>query len=137
MINSKINYSFFSFMWQMVGFIPTSLVERSREDITLLSAKLATSFFLESFIHAKEKLNIVQWVELLTKQVNKALCERFRPFTLSCPLQFDSSTAACSWFLDHMAGDTNWPTTIFLKCQVGTIRQMFHRLCIHVIQKLR
>lgn len=52
-------------------------------------------------------------------------------------VQFDSSTAACSWFLDHMASDTNWPTTIFLKCQVATIRQMFHRLCIHVIQKLR
>ena len=63
-------------------------------------------------------MNIVQWVELLTKQ-------------------FDSSTAACSWFLNHMAKDNNWPVTIFLKCHVNTIRQMFHRLCIHVIQKLR
>jgi hypothetical protein len=65
-------------MWQMVGFIPTTFSERSSasEDITLLSAKLSTSFFLESFIHAKEKLNIVQWVELLTKQ-------------------FDSSASAC------------------------------------------
>ena len=70
------------------------------EDITLLSAKLATSFFLESFIHAKEKLNIVQWVELLTKQ-------------------FDSSTSACAWLLNHMAEDSNWPVTIFLKCQVA------------------
>jgi hypothetical protein len=52
-------------------------------------------------------------------------------------LQFDSSTAACSWFLNHMADDDTWPVTIFLKCQVATIRQMFHRLCIHVIQKLR
>ena len=58
-------------MWQMVGFIPTTLGEHSQKDITLLSAKLATSFFLESFIHAKEKLNIVQWVELLTKQVGR------------------------------------------------------------------
>jgi len=57
-------------MWQMAGFIPTTLGEGSPEDITLLSAKLATSFFLESFIHAKEKLNIVQWVECLTKQVS-------------------------------------------------------------------
>jgi ubiquitin carboxyl-terminal hydrolase 34 len=56
---------------------------------------------------------------------------------LSSLWQFDSSTTACSWFLDHMASDTNWPVTIFLKCQVATIRQMFHRLCIHVIQKLR
>lgn len=56
-------------MWQMVGYIPTTLRERTDEDITLISAKLATSFFLESFIHAKEKPNIVQWIELLTKQV--------------------------------------------------------------------
>ena len=88
------------------------------EDVTLLSAKLATSFFLESFIHSKEKLNIVQWVELLTKK-------------------FDSSAAACRWFLDAMADDSHWLVTIFLKCQVATIRQMFHRICIHVIQKLR
>ena len=135
--NNIFDHTYFNFMWQMVGYIPTSLTVQSscssspsktmedttvhlsdNEDITLLSAKLATSFFLESFIHAKEKLNIVQWVELLTKQ-------------------FDSSTSACSWLLSHMAEDNNWPVTIFLKCQVATIRQMFHRLCIHVIQKLR
>lgn len=60
-------------MWQMVSFIPASLNERATtpgdQDITLMGAKLSTTFFLESFIHAKEKLNIVQWVELLTKQV--------------------------------------------------------------------
>ena len=33
-------------MWQMVSYIPTTLNQRSEEDITLLSAKLATSFFL-------------------------------------------------------------------------------------------
>ena len=110
-------------MWQMVSYIPTTLAfnlesDSANGDITLLSAKMATSFFLESFIHSKEKLNIVQWVELLTKQ-------------------FDSSNDACSWLLSHMAEDNHWPVTIFLKCQVATIRQMFHRLCIHVIQKLR
>ena len=116
--NNIFDHMYFNFMWQMVGYIPTTLHADHNEDITLFSAKLATSFFLESFIHAKEKLNIVQWVELLTKQ-------------------FDSSTSACAWLLSHMAEDNNWPVTIFLKCQVATIRQMFHRLCIHVIQKLR
>merc|ERR1719412_1351939 len=101
----------------MVSYVPNTLTPEA-EDITLLAVKLATSFFLESFIHAKEKLNIVQWVELLTKQ-------------------FDSSSSACAWLLNHMAEDNNWPVTIFLKCHVNTIRQMFHRLCIHVIQKLR
>lgn len=116
--NNIFDHTYFNFMWQMVSFVPNTLSTDSSEDITLLAVKLATSFFLESFIHAKEKLNIVQWVELLTKQ-------------------FDSSTTACSWFLSHMATDNTWPVTIFLKCHVNTIRQMFHRLCIHVIQKLR
>ena len=118
--NNIFDHTYFNFMWQMVSYVPNTLSPEASaaEDITLLAVKLATSFFLESFIHAKEKLNIVQWVELLTKQ-------------------FDSSTAACSWFLSHMANDNTWPVTIFLKCHVNTIRQMFHRLCIHVIQKLR
>ncbi len=60
-------------MWQMVSYVPTTLSQRSEEDITLLTAKLATSFFLDSFIHAKEKLNIVQWVESLTKLVKLSL----------------------------------------------------------------
>ena len=47
-------------------------VSDSHEDVTLLSAKLATSFFLESFIHSKEKLNIVQWVEQLTKKFDSS-----------------------------------------------------------------
>ena len=81
-------------------------------------AVLVTSAIANASWAAKEKLNIVQWVELLTKQ-------------------FDSSTTACSWFLSHMAADNTWAVTIFLKCHVNTIRQMFHRLCIHVIQKLR
>ena len=33
-----------------------------------------------------------------------------------------------------MASDSHWPVTIFLRCNIATIRQMFHRLVIHVIQ---
>ena len=42
--------------------VPTTLNKDSDgavDDITIMSAKLATSLFLETFIHAKEKLNIV------------------------------------------------------------------------------
>merc|ERR1719187_250965 len=119
--NNIFDHTYFNFMWQMVSFLPITLNQSqdgAAGDITLLSVKLATTFFLETFIHAKEKLNIVQWVELLTKQL-------------------DSSAPACRWFLDHMAGDSHWPVTIFLRCNIATIRQMFHRLVIHVIQKLR
>ena len=119
--NNIFDHTYFNFMWQMVQFLPTTLskeADGAADDITLMSAKLATAFFLETFIHAKEKLNIVQWVEVLTKQL-------------------DSSAPACRWILDHMASDSHWPVTIFLRCNIATIRQMFHRLVIHVIQKLR
>jgi len=57
-------------MSQMVGYVPTTLSDED-DDVTLMSAKLATTFFIDSFIHAKEKLNIVQWIESLTKQVRQ------------------------------------------------------------------
>ena len=75
-------------MWQMVSYVPTTLSQRSEEeDITLLTAKLATSFFLDSFIHAKEKLNIVQWVESLTKLVNFTLILKLTRYKCNVGLQ--------------------------------------------------
>jgi len=118
--NNIFDHTYFNFMWQMVGYLPTTINKEQNQsfDMTLYSAQLATTFFLETFIHAKEKLNIVQWVELLTKQL-------------------DSSASACLWFLNHMASDSHWPVAIFLRCSIPTIRQMFHRLVLHVISKLR
>ncbi|KAJ4921880.1 hypothetical protein JOQ06_022023, partial [Pogonophryne albipinna] len=79
---------------------------------------LSTSFVLETFIHSKEKPTMLQWIELLTKQ-------------------FNNSQAACEWFLDRMADDNWWPMQILIKCPNQIVRQMFQRLCIHVIQRLR
>lgn len=61
---------------------------------------------------------MVQWVELVTKQ-------------------FNACQEACVWFLDHMANDTWWPVQVLLKCPNQMVRQMFQRLCIHVIQRLK
>ena len=85
--NNIFDHTYFNFMWQMVQFLPTTLskeADGAADDITLMSAKLATAFFLETFIHAKEKLNIVQWVEVLTKQL-------------------DSSGPACRWAIEYVA----------------------------------
>ncbi len=103
-------------MWQACGYIPQSLM--AQEDVTLLAAKLSVTFFLETFIHAKEKPTMVQWVELLTKQLA-------------------ASQTAAAWLLDHMAETDWWPVQILLKCPNQMVRQMFQRLCIHVIQQLR
>lgn len=42
-------------MWQICGQIPQTLVNQT-SDITELAAELSTSFFLETYIHAKEKV---------------------------------------------------------------------------------
>ncbi|XP_071450552.1 ubiquitin carboxyl-terminal hydrolase 34 [Hetaerina americana] len=110
-------HTYFHFMWQICGHVPQTLPNFGT-DITEMAARLSTSFFVETFIHAKEKPTMVQWVELLTKQ-------------------FNSSQAACEWFLEHMATNDCWPVQVLVRCPNQMVRQMFHRLCIHVIQRLR
>lgn len=110
-------HTYFTFMWQICGYIPQTLLS-VQPDITEMSAELSTSFFMETFIHAKEKPTMVQWVELLTKQ-------------------FNGSPGACARFLERMASNSWWPIQILVKCPNQMVRQMFQRLCIHVIQRLR
>jgi ubiquitin carboxyl-terminal hydrolase 34 len=110
-------HTYFNFMWQICGYIPQTILP-IEPDITQKAAQLSTSFFIETFIHAKEKPTMVQWVELVTKQFNA--CQK-----------------ACIWFLEHMANDTWWPVQVLLKCPNQMVRQMFQRLCIHVIQRLK
>ncbi|KAK5649017.1 hypothetical protein RI129_003909 [Pyrocoelia pectoralis] len=110
-------HTYFNFIWQICGYIPQT-ISPIQPDITQKAAQLSTSFFIETFIHAKEKPTMVQWVELVTKQ-------------------FNASQDACIWFLEHMVDDTWWPMQVLLKCPNQMVRQMFQRLCIHVIQRLK
>nr|NP_001262922.1 puffyeye, isoform G [Drosophila melanogaster]AGB96302.1 puffyeye, isoform G [Drosophila melanogaster] len=109
-------HTYFNFMWQICGHIPQSLI--SETDVTCMAAKLSVSFFIETFIHAKEKPTMVPWVELLTKQ-------------------FNASQEACEWFLSHMSQEPYWPVQVLIQCPNQMVRQMFQRLVIHVIQQLR
>lgn len=61
---------------------------------------------------------MVLWVELLTKQ-------------------FNASQEACEWFLSHMSAEPWWPVQVLIQCPNQMVRQMFQRLVIHVIQRLR
>lgn len=51
----KLFFSVYSFMWQICGYIPQTIMPL-RPDITQKAAQLSTSFFIETFIHAKEKV---------------------------------------------------------------------------------
>lgn len=44
-------------MWQICGYIPQTIMP-VEPDITQKAAQLSTSFFIETFIHAKEKVLI-------------------------------------------------------------------------------
>ncbi|XP_055587463.1 ubiquitin carboxyl-terminal hydrolase puf [Uranotaenia lowii] len=109
-------HTYFNFMWQICGHIPQTLL--ALPDITCIAAQLSVSFFIETFIHAKEKPTMVLWVELLTKQ-------------------FNASQEACEWFLSHMSAEPWWPVQVLIQCPNQMVRQMFQRLVIHVIQRLR
>ncbi|KAI1295519.1 Ubiquitin carboxyl-terminal hydrolase 34 [Halotydeus destructor] len=110
------DHAYFDFMWQICGVIPQSL--QNNQKIQLMSTQLATFFVLETLIHSKEKPTIANWIELLTKQ-------------------FNASTAACEWLMDHLTEECHWPIQILLKCPNQMVRQLFQRLCIHVITQLR
>ncbi len=45
------------FLWQICGFIPQTL--ENPQEMTEMAAQLTTTFFLETFIHSKEKVNFV------------------------------------------------------------------------------
>uniref|UniRef100_A0A1B0CAV9 ubiquitinyl hydrolase 1 n=2 Tax=Lutzomyia longipalpis TaxID=7200 RepID=A0A1B0CAV9_LUTLO len=109
-------HTYFNFMWQICGHIPQTLLMQG--DITCIAAQLSVSFFIETFIHAKEKPTMVLWVELLTKQ-------------------FNANQEACEWFLTHMSQVPWWPVQVLIQCPNQMVRQMFQRLVIHVIQRLR
>ncbi|KAM7288964.1 ubiquitin carboxyl-terminal hydrolase 34 [Ixodes scapularis] len=113
---SIFDHTYFNFLYQVSSSVPQTL--SCGEEATLLAAQLGTSFVLETLIHAKEKPTMAQWIELLTKQ-------------------FNASQAACEWFLDHMAEDECWPVQILIRCPNQVVRQLFQRLCIHVINQLQ
>ncbi|XP_037949040.1 ubiquitin carboxyl-terminal hydrolase puf isoform X2 [Teleopsis dalmanni] len=108
-------HTYFNFMWQICGHIPQTLLIQT--DVTCMAAKLSVSFFIETYIHAKEKPTMVSWVELLTKQ-------------------FNASQEACEWFLTHMSIEPWWPIQVLIQCPNQMVRSMFQRLVIHVIQRL-
>lgn len=51
-----IELLFLRFMWQICAFIPQSL--ENTEELSELATKLTSAFFLETYIHAKERVCI-------------------------------------------------------------------------------
>ena len=110
-------HTYFNFMWQVCAIIPQTM--SNSQNIMLPCAQLATAFVIETLIHSKEKPTIASWIELLTKQ-------------------FNASLTACEWLIDHIAENyLHWPVDILLRCPNQMVRQLFQRLCVHVITELK
>ncbi|KAJ7390778.1 Ubiquitin carboxyl-terminal hydrolase 34 [Desmophyllum pertusum] len=107
--------TYFNFMWLICSNIPPSVPE-SRE-VVLSNVQLGTSFLLETLVHAKEKLLIKNWADLLLTQ-------------------YEQSFMVCQWFLQTLASE-EWLLQVLVKCPIQSIRHMFVRLCLDVIQILR
>jgi hypothetical protein len=114
---SLFEHSYFHFMWQVCAYIPQTTT--CSLPVHLHSTQLATAFVVETLIHSKEKPTIANWIELLTKQ-------------------FNANPDACEWLIDHISEHYfQWPVQILFRCPNQMVRQLFQRLCIHVITQLR
>ncbi len=109
-------HTYFGFMWQMCGFLPTTLprdaasernvAERNvatsernvaaAERVPLMAAKLSASFVLETLIHAKEKVRV--WEGGVRAASDGEQCEG----KCACVCVFVCVCGACSHTLDKV-----------------------------------
>lgn len=54
-------------MWQICAFIPHSLDDT--EELGELATKLTAAFFLETYIHAKERVRFIFYKNFIFKQI--------------------------------------------------------------------
>uniref|UniRef100_A0A1I8I8U7 USP domain-containing protein n=1 Tax=Macrostomum lignano TaxID=282301 RepID=A0A1I8I8U7_9PLAT len=90
----------------------------SDDQVFFKTARLTCSFILETLVHAKEKLNLVQWIEIMDKML------------ILCP-------PVCDWFLATMAEDDWWLRQILVACPSPKMREIFSRFCLEVVNKVR
>lgn len=109
---------YFDFMWQVCCVIPPTLPPDFAASAALICARLGSTFVLETLIHAKEKPQMLNWIETLTKQLQ-------------------ISPPACEWLVELMTEDEWWVMHILVKCCNRTVRALFVRLCIHVTNMLK
>ncbi len=118
---------YYGFMWQMCDILPTFLsIEADFENketdrINLLSAKLAITHILDTYVHSKDKANLLNWNDLLQ-----------RLFASS-----SASMASARWLLNHLiVTKMNWCIKLLLKCPAMSIRHILSRLLVNVLLKM-
>lgn len=83
--------------------------------ITLRGAQLAITFFLQTFIHSREKHHTLQWIDLL----NKLFAHKH----------------TCHWLLERLAHQPEWLRKILIKCPQVSIRCAFQKFLLSIAQR--
>lgn len=125
-----LDHAYFNFMWQMCDYVPREIIcgpdvnsmLQFTETSFILAVKLGMSFLLEVYVHARDKPNIIQWIELLIKY-------------------FNASKQACLWFISNLCDEYEssgfqWCSKIFFKCPNSALRHMFQRLFLVALNKV-
>ena len=83
--------------------------------LTLPGAQLALTFFLETFIHSREKHQLIQWIDMLNKL---SACEQI-----------------CRWLLDRLIRQSDWLCKILIKCPQVSISNTFQKFLLTIVNK--
>jgi len=115
--------NYFNFTLNICDQIPRTSLTTSNPSL-ILATKLGLSFLLDVYVHARDKPNIIQWIELISKYLT-------------------ASSEACTWLIDHLATNEteksnclNWCTKIFFKCPNSAMRHMFQRLFLAALNRV-
>ena len=121
-----LEHAYFNFVWQMCDHVSRTILmseqqtvnEEVAETSLFHAIKLGVSFVLDVYVHARDKANMLQWIDLLVKQLN-------------------DSREACSWLLDYMcvAGSSSC-AKIFFKCPNSPVRHMIQRLVLVALTRV-
>ena len=97
-----LEHMYFNFIWKICEQIPRFITNSSSNRLSdqsseqqkidtissnesvLLAAKLGILFLLEAYIHARDKPNMLQWIDLLTRL-------------------FNSNKQACQWLITYLS----------------------------------
>ena len=121
-----LEHAYFNFVWQMCDHVPRTILMSEQtvkeEEVTATSlfhaTKLGVSFVLDVYVHARDKANMLQWIDLLVKHLNE-------------------SREACSWLLDYMcAAGSSSCAKIFFKCPNSPVRHMIQRLVLVALTRV-
>ena len=128
-----LEHMYFNFIWKICEQIPRFITNSSSNRLSdqsseqqkidtissnesvLLAAKLGILFLLEAYIHARDKPNMLQWIDLLTRL-------------------FNSNKQACQWLITYLSTEAFMWSTVCSETKTTTATKFIHHF-LSLIEK--